>query len=488
MARLTNLFITFTCAFVVGAAVSFAAFSQTNTQRNDLPEIGVVASEVVTIDKEQIIGDALMRQLRGQAPLVHDPVLEQYIQDLGNRLVAHADNTNFPFTFFFINNNAINAFAFFGGHIGMHTGLIAKADNESEVASVLAHEIAHVTQRHIARRMQAQQRSSPLALASLIGGVLLALADPSAGMAAIQATQAASAQFQINYTRSNEQEADRIGIAMLARAGFDPKGAATFFSKLVEASRLVSKPPQRLLSHPLSENRVADARARLESLPQVNLPPSLAFQLAKARIQARYEFDERYALDYFEAARGKRSGLFNEAIEYGYALALLRNDKPEQAQNVLAPLLQSRPDNQFYLDTATDVAIALESPTKAIEMLNPHFALTPRNPVLALNLANAHLEAEQYEQAISILRDFLLTDKEHQLAHQLLSDAYQGANQRANMHQSKAEVFALSGGYKRAVDELQFAYNHTGDDHLVKQRIRARIKQFRSEEEKLKSL
>jgi predicted Zn-dependent protease len=134
--------------------------------RNQLPEIGVVASDAITIDKEKVIGDVIMRQLRGQAPLVHDPVLQEYIQSLGNRLVIHADNTKFPFKFFMINNPVINAFAFYGGHIGIHTGLLAQASTESELASVVAHEIAHVTQRHLARRVQMQQRSSPLQIAS----------------------------------------------------------------------------------------------------------------------------------------------------------------------------------------------------------------------------------------------------------------------------------------------------------------------------------
>lgn len=477
----------FVVAFILLGLTSHAAFSQ-NNNRNQLPEIGVVASDAITLDKEQIIGDALMRQLRGSAPVIGDPLLQEYIQDLGNRLVVNADSVNFPFTFFVLDNNAINAFAFFGGHIGMHTGLIARADNESEVASVLAHEIAHVTQRHIARRMQAQQRAAPLTLVSMLGGVLLAMADPNAGMAAITASQAAAAQLQINYTRSNEQEADRIGISMLARSGFDPRGAESFFGKLAEASRNVSRPPQRLVTHPFSEARIADARARLESLPKVNVSPSLAFHLAKARILARHSFDEDYALDYYKNARRNPPAVFPEAIEYGYALALLRHGKADEAMLVLQPLLKKRPANHFYLDTATDIEIERQKPLEAIKHLQPHFNLTPRNSVLALNLANAHIKAKQHDTAIDILRDFLLVEKDHLLAHQLLSEAYLGANNRGLMHQTKAEVLALVGGYRQAVDELQFAYTYSNDNHLQKQRIRARIKQFRNQEERLKAL
>ena len=201
------------------AALPWLALSQTGPDnRNQLPEIGVVASDVLTIGREQQIGKIVMKQLRGQAPLIHDPVLEEYIQDLGNRLVVQADNAKFPFTFFMINNPVINAFAFYGGHIGIHTGLLTTADSESELASVIGHEIAHVTQRHLARAAQARERSAPLQIASLIGGILLAMADPNAGMAAISLGQAGSAQSSINYTRNMEQEADNIGINILARA------------------------------------------------------------------------------------------------------------------------------------------------------------------------------------------------------------------------------------------------------------------------------
>lgn len=476
-----------TAGVFASALFGTAAFSQTN-DRNALPEIGVVASEAVTLSKEVVIGEALMRQLRGQAPLVQDPVLTQYIQDLGNRLVVHADNTNFPFTFFVINNEAINAFAFFGGHVGMHTGLIARADNESEVASVLAHEIAHVTQRHIARRILAQERQSPLALASLVGGILLAIVNPQAGIAAMQAGNAASAQFQINYTRSNEQEADRIGISLLSRSGFDPRGAATFFQKMAAETRLVSKPPERLLTHPLSENRIADARARLASLPARNLPPNLSFHLAKARILSRYSFEERYSLDYFEEAVNGKYGIFAEAAQYGYALALLRNNKAEDAYKLILPLLRKRPDNHFYLDAATDIFIEMDKAKSAITLLQPSYDRTPQNAVIALNMANAYIESDQPQQGIQILRDFLLVDKENILAHQLLADAYLERNDKGLMHQSKAEVYALVGGYQQAVDELQFAYNYTEDDYLSKQRIRARILQFRTQMERLKTL
>jgi predicted Zn-dependent protease len=457
-------------SFVLTSSLTAVAQDANYSNKNALPEIGVVASDAISLDKEMIVGDAVMRQMRGQSPVISDPVLDEYLQDVGNRLVVHADNAKFPFEFFWVNNDAINAFAFFGGHIGVHTGLMRRAENESELASVLAHEISHVTQRHIARRMQAQQRSSPLALASLIGGVLIAMANPEAGIAAMQAGTAASAQLQIDYTRSNEQEADRIGIAMLARAGFDPSAAASFFSTMAEEYRMVSRPPARLLTHPLTETRIADARNRAGDYPRRYLPINKQFELAKARIKAQ------------DVQRSKEASL------YGLALAYMRAEKIEKAKDIMDELIAKDRGNLFYLDAMTDIYISQGEPLKAVEMLRPHVTHNPRNQVLALNQANAYISANKYEEAVSLLKDFLLVKKDYQLAHQLMSEAYQKSKRFSQMHQSKAEVYALYGAYNRAVDELQYAYNFAGDDHLEKQRIRARIKQFRDQEERLQRL
>ncbi|WP_338517402.1 M48 family metalloprotease [Alteromonas gracilis] len=475
-------------SFVLTSSVVAVAQDARYSNKNALPEIGVVASDAISLDKEMIVGDAVMRQMRGQSPIISDPVLDEYLQDLGNRLVIHAENAKFPFEFFWVNNDAINAFAFFGGHIGVHSGLMRRADSESELASVLAHEISHVTQRHIARRIQAQQRSSPLAIASMIGGLLIAIANPEAGIAAMQAGSAASAQLQIDYTRTNEQEADRIGITMLARAGFDPRAAASFFSTMAEEYRMVSRPPARLLTHPLTETRIADARNRADDYPRRTLGVNKQFELAKARIKARYSFDADYAVEYFKAAVAQPVQRSKEANTYGLALAYMRSEEIEKAHEILTRLIAADSSNLFYLDAMTDIYISLGQPLKAVQLLEPHIRLNPRNQVLALNQANALISAQKYDDAISLLKDFLLVKKDYQIAHQLMSEAYQKAKQFSQMHQSKAEVYALYGAYNRAVDELQYAYNFAGDDHLQKQRIRARIKQFRDQEERLQRL
>lgn len=457
-------------------------------QKNNLPEIGVVASSAISLDKEVQIGDALMRQLRGQAPIINDPLLDEYIQDIGNRLVTQAENVKFPYTFFILNSPDINAFAFFGGHIGIHTGLMFNAKNESELASVLAHEVSHVTQRHIARSIEAQQKASPLRMASLLGGILLAAINPEVGMAAFSVGNAASAQSSINYTRHNEKEADRVGINILVQAGFDPNGASDFFSTLTEKNRLKSEPMAFLMTHPLPESRVADARTRAATYRPREVPPSINFHLAKSRILARYYANPTRNIEYFTSLLDNKTYVFEQAALYGLALAYFADEQYDESQKIITKLLTREPNNLFYLDTFTDLAIETKQYQKAIAMLSENSVHTPHNQVLTLNLANILIKDKQADKAISLLKDFLLLKPENLLAYELLSDAYRENLQSLEMHQTKAEIYALVAAYPKAIDSLQTAYNFANDRKLEKQRIRARIDQFRAAQEKLKSL
>jgi len=480
---IANIVVSALSIFLLGTMSVSAA-----NKKNDLPEIGVVASSAISLDKEVLIGDALMRQLRGQAPIINDPLLDEYIQDIGNRLVAQADNVKFPYKFFIINSPDINAFAFFGGHIGIHTGLIFNARNESELASVLAHEVSHVTQRHIARSIEAKQKSSPLHIASLLGSILLAAVNPEVGIAALSVGNAASAQSSINYTRQNEKEADRVGISILADAGFDPNGASSFFSILAEKNRLKSTPLAFLLTHPLPESRIADARTRAASFRPRDIPESINFHLAKTRILARYYANPKRNIEYFSGILQKQNYVFKQAAEYGLALSYLANEQFNPALKLIDGLLQKNPDNLFYLDTYTDIAIEMNQHQKAIDRLSTQITHAPFNRVLTLNLANVLIKSGDFDRATSLLKDYLLINPDNMLAYELLSDAYRSSEQKLEMHQVKAEVYALVAAYPRAIDELHTAYNYADERKIEKQRIRARIEQFRTAQERLQTL
>ncbi|QYJ87722.1 M48 family metalloprotease [Shewanella mesophila] len=477
-----------TAKSLVAGALSFALFSLApqGFANNDLPDLGTAAVNTFSLEKENSYGDAYMRVIRSSAPMLNDPVLSQYMTELGNKLVAHATGVKTPFYFFLLRNDEINAFAFFGGHVGVHTGLFLNADNESQLASVIGHEISHVTQRHLARSIEAKEKSSTATMAAMLGSILLAIAVPQAGMAALATTQAMSAQSQINYTRLHEKEADRIGMQILVDAGFDPDGAADFFAKLATRYRFTSKPPQMLLTHPLPESRIAEARNRAAQYPHRYVPDSLDFQLAKARIQVRFSsYSEESALLLFQEQIKKRSYSFEQAAQYGLALALLRSDKAKQAEEIIDSLLKQDPNNLFYIDTKTDLLLARNQHTKAIALLEEERQLKPTSQVININLANAYIEDDKPQKAIPILEEMIFLDRQNQLPLLLLSDAYKKAGNKAMEYYAKAESMALAADYDGAIDQLNFAYRLSEQKPLQLARIEARIRQFKQSKKAL---
>ncbi|MFT5813938.1 MAG: putative Zn-dependent protease [Psychroserpens sp.] len=485
MFKLKPLIITLALATSITSS-ALAANKETN--KNKLPEIGSAGVSVLSIEKERQIGGEMMRHIRASQPILNDPVLTEYINDLGNRMVRNAKDVNYSFEFFIIRNQELNAFAFFGGHIAIHSGLITTASTESELASVVAHEISHVTQRHLARRLEAQNKSQPLTMAAMVSSVLLTLINPSVGMAALSTTMAASQQASINYTRGNEQEADRVSIALLANSGFNPQGAPNFFTTMSEKYRYKSKPPAMLLTHPLPESRIADARIRAHNYSPRPLAPSLQFELAKARIIARYQGEAKDNIINFQQTLDTKRYAIEAATQYGLALSHYENKSYRIAIKQLESLLHDDNRNLFYVDALADAYIAVKAFDKAIAMLSELNLLMPNNQVVTLNYANVLNEAEQYNKAEILLQNFLVLSQKNFIANDLLIEVYRKQDKIALMHATKAEVYALLGAYPKAVDELQTAYNFVEENPLLKKRMKGRILQLQEQQEKLKRL
>ncbi len=470
-------------------SVLFAASIGHSFANNDLPDLGTAAVNTFSLEKETVYGDAYMRVIRSSAPVLSDPVLTQYLSELGNKLVANATGVKTPFYFFLLRNDEINAFAFFGGHVGVHTGLFLNADNESELASVLAHEITHVTQRHLARSLEAQQKSSTATIVGMLGAILLTIAAPQAGMAALATTQALATQSKINYTRLHEKEADRIGMQILVDAGFDPNAAATFFGQLAIRYRFTTTPPQMLLTHPLPESRITEARNRAAQYPKRNVPNSLNFQLAKARIQVRFSsFSDDAALSLFEQQLKKNEYSFKQAALYGKALALFRLEKFAQAEVIIDDLLKQDDNNLFYNDTKTDLLDQKKDFAGAIALLEAQRKLKPTSQVVNTNLANIYVQADQPKKAIPLLEELIFFDKQNMLPYQIMADAYRKLDNKALEYYSNAELMALSANYKGAIDQLNYAYRYSDGQNLQLARIEARIRQFRQADRAMEEL
>ncbi|WP_421419484.1 M48 family metalloprotease [Pseudoalteromonas lipolytica] len=484
--RIKSAFITLCSALLTFSILhSEPLKAQTNFK---LPDLGTSALQALPIEKEQAIGEVMMMQIRGSSPVVSDPVLDEYLTTLGRRLVANANDVRFPFSFFWIDNPEINAFAFYGGHVGVHTGLIAQADNESQFASVLGHEIAHVTQRHLARRIQQQQDNNALTIAGMIAGILATVVAPDAGIAIISANQTQAAFSQLTHSRAAEQEADRIGMQTLNNAGFDPRQSSEFLTKLAAQIRYKYKPPAFLLTHPLPESRVSDVRLRAEQYPKKHFEDSLEFNLAKSRVIARYYQKSKAAEDLFRKLM-RENTVHNAALKYGLGISLLDQKKLDEAANILEPLLKEDPKNLFYIDTHTDLLIAQGKAAEAVTYLAKLDVDRPNNQVITLNYANAAIEAEQYELAERILKSFLLAKPEHNLGKQLIASVYKKQENMASYHEANADVLAQYGAYLKAADEIQKALNFVEPEELVKQqRLKALLTQYRQLQKELARL
>lgn len=470
-------------------AAALGTPSITSAGTTDLPDIGTVAGATLTIDQEQIYGDAYMRMLRSSRPIINDPVLNEYIDSLGHKLVANANDVKTPFTFFLIRDRNINAFAFFGGYVAIHSGLFLHAQTESELASVLAHEIAHVTQRHLARSMEDQARRSPATIAALAGSLLLAIAAPEAGIAAITATTAGNIQSQINYTRANEKEADRLGIATLAKAGYDASAMPRFFGRLADEYRYASKLPPMLLTHPLPEDRITDSRARAHSYPTVHLSPSQDYLLAKSRIVARYAgINSDAALDWFERRIKDADSAHLPALEYEKALVYLDTKKTDQAGALLDKLLSKDPTNNFYLDAMSDLYVEENQPGKARTLLENALKQKPNNPVLVINYANVLMKMDNFTEAVRILQRYTHDNPNDTNGWSMLSESNAHLGNEAEEIAARGEIMALRADWNKAIQYYTQASQLAKLGSLEQARYDARIDQLMAQRERFLSL
>ena len=443
-----------------------------------LPDMGTAAAATLSIGQEKEMGDYYMRLLRGSAPIINDPVLNQYINDLGKKLVSKSESVQTPFHFYIMKSNVLNAFAFFGGNVVVHSRLILDTDNESQLASVMAHEIGHVTQRHLARAMEAQNNNSPYVWGATLGSLLLTLANPEVGIAGITTTMAGSTQSMINFTQSNEQEADRVGLRTLAKAGFDPYASSEFLQKLADQSRFSSKPPEILMTHPLPNSRLSDIRNRSLQYSKKNIIPSLNYYLAKARIAIRMsnQTNARLLIEDYRKLNNEQSKI---AVIYANALVDYNNNNYQKAKQQLQPLLDNEPNNIWYIDLMTDIDLALNNSSTAISRLQSALKRSPDSSALQLNLANAYVKARNYQQAVSLLHRYTFDHNDDTNGWDLLITAYGGLKSRAQEMSARAESIALEGNFTDAIRLLTNAKTQAKGNQTLIAKIDARINKLK---------
>ena len=387
---------------MLGLSASLAAQAQSSPAALDLPQMGEPADLTLSPAQEAKIGAEVAAELYGGDYLVEDPEVSDYINSIGWRLASKATAAPVGFKFFVIGDPRINAFAVPGGLVGINAGLLLASDNESELAGVMGHEQAHVTQRHLARTASDTQNANLATWAAMIAAIIAGSANPDVVFGALALGQGINQQRQVNYTRSHELEADRIGIHTMAEAGFNPEGMASFFAKLEQQSRLYGAGvPEFLRTHPVNTTRVAEARARIASLPHNDHQDGPEFGLMKARTQVLMAERANEAVEDF--GRRLRGGDTSPAVRYGYAFALSRAGRAADALPVLAPALSALP-RQVNINLLQAELLA-DSGRKAEgrALLTKTFNLYPRYAPAVLAQAQAMLDDGKPAEARQIL-------------------------------------------------------------------------------------
>jgi predicted Zn-dependent protease len=448
-----------------------------------LPDLGNSAGSLMTPKREQEIGKAFMRSVRRTQDVVADPLLADYIQSLGNRLVRESGSSGRSFTFFMIDSPQVNAFAGPGGHIGVNTGLLLTTETESELAAVVAHEIAHVTQQHLLRTWEsASQMSVPQAAILLAATVLGATVGGDAGAAAAMGAQAAMIQQRINFTRANEKEADRVGIEILSSSGFEPRAMPSFFARMSKATRVYSSAaPEYLRTHPVTTDRTADSLGRAEQFPYRQAPDSLSYHLARANLMQQRIPDPKQAAR--ELTLMLEDGRYrNEAAtRYGIALAKLRAKQFGDAAAMLDGLLSSDPDVVEFVVTRAEVDRQQGNYDAALERLRRSLATRPGSMAVNLAYAETALDANQPDAAMQSLQRFVAYVDDEPRVYKLLSRAAGELGEQAKGHEYLAQHYYLLGETQRAAMQIEIALKQPGLDFFEVSRLESRLAALNSE-------
>lgn len=456
-------------------------------EKMQLPEMGDSAGALISPLEEKEFGESFFRMLHSQADINQDLEIQQYIQAIGRQLAAHSDTPSSPFHFFVVMDPNINAFAGPGGYIGINSGLILLTEAESELASVMAHEIGHVTQRHLYRQIEAASKMSIPTVAATLAAILIGTQSPAMGQAALMAVQAGSLQFQINFTRDNEKEADRVGMQTLADASFDPRSMPTFFERLQQSTRYYGRGvPEFLRTHPVSESRVADTRGRAETYPYRQYPDSMGYLLTKAKLFALTTTDHNVAIKHFSALEKQGTSEQRSIARYGMGLVYLQNLQYSAAADIFKTLTEQFPNQPQYIAALARAAVENKDYEKAHQLFAKAMQNFPNNDAIKIEYARSLLRSGDTTRARQVLLGLSDNQKEQPFYYLLLAQIHADLSQSAESHRYMAEYYFSSGQTEEAIIQIRLAKQEHNLNYQLQAILDERLNFFLSEEKERK--
>ena len=453
---------------------------------NDLPSIGSPAEAAISLDDEYRIGLSVLREYRNSDLIIEDPEVTQYIERVGHLLSSHAQEGNHRFQFVVIKDPSVNAFAVPGGFIFVHSGLVLATNNESELAGVLAHEISHVTQRHLVRSLLEQRKNSMASTAALLAAILLGATAGSgdAAIAGIAGAQTLALGQQMSFSRDMESEADRVGIGVLESAGFDPNGMSSFFEKIASISGgRENQLPSIVLSHPVTSERIAEARSRATQYIQEYGAPkvkdSVGYEITRERLRVLTTPAGENPLDYYQATSSKNRQQ-SDFHRYGRAIAMIASGKPSEAIPILKQL-RARDETivQYHTALAQAESLAGDGPAALATFEQAH-RLFPRNVPVTVRYAEALMRMNQPKRAHELLLDLFNVVAPTPAQARQIAFAANAAGDVADAYSYMAEFHIMSGDLPLAINQLQLALAVPKISDVQRARFRARLDEIRA--------
>jgi predicted Zn-dependent protease len=483
-----RLFVILVSALLTVTAVAFADDTPSSSKPitltapaagSDLPDMGSPTTMILSQSDEYRLGAMVTRELRDQNALMEDPEVSEYLQSIGQRLASQSAGGGRNFHFFVIKDDSINAFAVPGGYVFIHQGLFLATSTESELASVMGHEIAHVTQHHIARQIRAESQQSMASAAAMIAAILLgAAAGGQAVEGGIVAAQGLAMQARINFTRDNEMEADRVGIGYLAGAGFDANAMGSFFETMGRHEGLTATYiPAMLIDHPVTTDRIAEAKARAAQFPPRTQPDSQSYELIRERVRVLATTADVDLVGHYE--RKIARGDADLADRYGYALALTASNRAEEAVKVLTPLLQQH-QGLTLLYVALAQAQAKAGHTKeALATFARARELFPRNVPVTERYAETLMAVGRPMEAHNMLLDLFNNVPPTPDQIRLTALAASAAGDAGDAYYYMGEYQLAGGDLNLAAQQYQLALASPHIGQIQRQRYQARLDEVR---------